>query len=129
MPLHIIGAGLFRTGTSSLKAAIEQVDLGPCYHIEDCLQYREPQAWLAIQDAVRAGKSHGELKHMFDAIWQKPDRTYRAASDCPSQLFYKQLADVYPEAKVVRNLLLQGTHFHMSSLHLRSPDGWAPTMA
>ena len=33
MPLEIIGAGFGRTGTSSLKAALEHLGFGPCHHM------------------------------------------------------------------------------------------------
>jgi Sulfotransferase domain len=104
MPLHIIGAGLCRTGTSSLKAAIEQLDLGPCYHMKENFLNQDSQKWVDIHDAVRAGKSLDELKEMFEAVWQREEKTYKAAVDYPSQVYYKQLADIYPDAKVVRTL-------------------------
>ena len=33
MGLKLIGAGLGRTGTLSIKLALEQLGLGPCYHM------------------------------------------------------------------------------------------------
>jgi hypothetical protein len=33
MPLKVIGAGLGRTGTLSLKAALEQLGFAACYHM------------------------------------------------------------------------------------------------
>ena len=46
MSLWVVGAGLGRTGTTSLKAALEQLLGGPCYHM---LEVRErpadPDAW------------------------------------------------------------------------------------
>jgi hypothetical protein len=35
MALQVIGAGLGRTGTTSLKRALEQLLGGPCYHMLD----------------------------------------------------------------------------------------------
>jgi hypothetical protein len=32
--LRVIGAGMPRTGTTSMKAALEQLGFGPCYHTE-----------------------------------------------------------------------------------------------
>ena len=37
MPLKIIGAGLGRTGTLSLKAALEELGFARCYHMADVL--------------------------------------------------------------------------------------------
>ena len=33
MTLKVIGAGFGRTGTLSLKSALEELGLGPCYHM------------------------------------------------------------------------------------------------
>ena len=33
MPLKVIGAGFGRTGTLSLKIALERIGFGPCYHM------------------------------------------------------------------------------------------------
>lgn len=33
MALKVIGAGLGRTGTLSLKLALEHIGIGPCYHM------------------------------------------------------------------------------------------------
>jgi hypothetical protein len=55
MPLEIIGAGLGRTGTMSLKVAIEKLGLGPCYHMAEL--FADPSripAWLAAADGRQA---------------------------------------------------------------------------
>lgn len=50
MTLRVIGAGLGRTGTNSLKAAIEQLGLGPCHHMIEVLDSAEQVAyWRAAQ--------------------------------------------------------------------------------
>ena len=37
MTLKIIGAGFGRTGTKSLKLALEQLGFGPCHHMEEVM--------------------------------------------------------------------------------------------
>ncbi len=37
MTIKVIGAGQGRTGTASLKFALEQLDFGPCYHMGEVL--------------------------------------------------------------------------------------------
>jgi hypothetical protein len=37
MTLHVIGAGVGRTGTYSLKLAIDQLGLGRCHHMEEVI--------------------------------------------------------------------------------------------
>ncbi len=35
MPLRVIGAGFGRTGTNSLKLALEQLGFGRCHHMKE----------------------------------------------------------------------------------------------
>ena len=35
--MKVIGSGFGRTGTTSIKAALEQLGFGPCYHMEEVL--------------------------------------------------------------------------------------------
>lgn len=98
MTLSVIGAGLPRTGTSSLKAALEQLGLGPCYHMREVVQFPErAQFWV---DAAN-GK-------MMD--WEKVFEGYRSTTDAPGCHFYKELAKRYPDAPVI--------------LSLRNPESW-----
>ena len=36
--MHVIGAGFGRTGTTSLKAALEQLGFDPCYHMMEVIK-------------------------------------------------------------------------------------------
>lgn len=48
MSLKVIGAGFGRTGTMSLKLALEQIGLGPCYHMIEVLPHPSRSAqWAA----------------------------------------------------------------------------------
>ena len=38
MTLKVIGSGFGRTGTLSLKAALEILGFGPCYHMEEVIK-------------------------------------------------------------------------------------------
>ena len=47
MSLSVIGAGYGRTGTLSLKLALEQLGFGPCYHMMEVFKKPDaPQQWL-----------------------------------------------------------------------------------
>ena len=88
MTISVIGAGLGRTGTKSLKLALEALGLGPCYHMEEV--FKSPAApgyWEAVADG--------------QPDWETTFKGYGATVDWPSATFYKQLADVYPDAKVI----------------------------
>src|SRR6516165_3260381 len=98
MPLDVIGAGFGRTGTLSLKLALEQLGFGPCYHMLEVLQ--NPSAagqWEAAADRKAVD-------------WEEVFKGYRATVDWPAATFWRQLADAYPAAKVI--------------LSLRDPAAW-----
>ncbi|GGO80973.1 sulfotransferase family protein [Marinobacterium nitratireducens] len=98
MTLKVIGAGFGRTGTMSMKAALEQLGLGPCYHMVECLP-RGPEHWQKWTDAA---KGHPDWDSIFDG--------FASTVDFPASTSYKALADYYPDAKVV--------------LTVRDPERW-----
>jgi hypothetical protein len=88
MALKIIGAGLGRTGTASLKVALEQLGLGNCYHMSEVLQHPE-----SIPDWINAADGNPD--------WEKIFENYTATVDNPACGFWQELADYYPDAKVI----------------------------
>lgn len=96
--LEVIGAGFGRTGTMSLKVALEQLGFDPCYHMVECMP-RGPGHWRLWEEAVR-GADH------WDAIFEG----FRAAVDFPACASYAALVERYPESKVV--------------LTIRDPERW-----
>jgi len=89
MTLRVVGAGLGRTGTHSLKVALEQLLGGPCYHMLEVIDHPEYiQHW---QDAVDGRP----------VDWDVVFEGYTAAVDWPASAFYKQLAEKYPDAVVL----------------------------
>ena len=98
MSLEVIGAGFGRTGTMSLKVALEELGYGPCYHMVELFEHPEHvQRWEA---AVR-----GEPVN-----WEELLSGYRATVDWPGAAFYGELMKAYPEAKVL--------------LSVRNPQRW-----
>ena len=92
MALELIGAGLGRTGTLSLKAALERLGVGPCYHMIEVLRAPERgQHWL---EGAQTGS------HDWDAIFHG----YRSALDWPTAAYWRELAERYPDAKVLLSL-------------------------
>lgn len=89
MPLSIIGAGLGRTGTLSMKLALERLGLGPCHHMREVFQH--PRLLRHWQHAV-AGRP---------VEWEEVFAGYRSTIDWPSTLFWRELAAAYPEAKII----------------------------
>lgn len=89
MTVRVIGAGVGRTGTYSLKLALEQLGFGPCHHMEEVVKAPERQVplWTA---AVR-----GEAD--FAAAYAG----FGSAVDWPTAAFWRELAAAFPEAKFV----------------------------
>jgi hypothetical protein len=85
--LRVVGAGVGRTGTMSLKAALERLLDGPCYHMKDV----EPEHMPLWQEA--AGSSAPDLTPMLAGC--------TAAVDFPAAGFWRELADANPDAIVL----------------------------
>jgi hypothetical protein len=89
MALRVVGAGLGRTGTNSLKVALEQLLGDPCYHMIEV--FGRPQDVPRWHAAVR-----GET-----VDWDDVFSDYGAAVDWPTSAFWRQIADAYPDAIVL----------------------------
>jgi len=89
MTLRVVGAGLGRTGTQSLKVALEQLLGAPCYHMVEVLQH--PESVRVWQDAID-GKP---------VDWSALMDGYAAAVDWPVVAFWPELADAFPDAVVL----------------------------
>ena len=103
MGLKVIGAGLGRTGTLTLKTALEQLGLGPCHHMVEV--FANPG-----QMGFWRRAAEGEVLD-----WEEIFGTYVSSVDWPSAHFYKELADRYPDARVI--------------LSRRDPERWFESMS
>ncbi len=97
MTLKVIGAGYPRTGTSSLKLALEQLGFGPCHHMREIIM-NPPSAALWVEAAL--GRPD----------WEKVLGGYQSCTDAPGCLFWRELAEAYPAAKIL--------------LSVRDPEAW-----
>jgi hypothetical protein len=103
MKLRVVGAGLGRTGTHSLKLALERLLGAPCYHMVEVFQHPEHvSAWNAA--------AHGRMPD-----WDNLLADYAAAVDWPSAAFWPELCEAYPEALVV--LSIRDTQSWWQSAH------------
>ena len=91
MPLKVIGAGLGRTGTMSLKLALEQLGFGPCFHMAE-LFVNQDRAPLWIDAA--------EGRPNWEAIF----KGFPATTDYPACIYWRELAGAYPNAKLILTL-------------------------
>jgi hypothetical protein len=99
MAINIIGVGVGRTGTYSLRLGINQLGFGPCHHMEEVLKNMDVQVSL-WSEAVKGNAN-------WDAIYDG----YNSAVDWPTAGFYRELIKKYPTAKFI--------------LTERSPESWA----
>ena len=90
--MKVFGAGFGRTGTMSLKFALEKLRIGPCYHMREVVSRPSHiKLWYDI--------SRGEHPN-----WNRLFSGFNSAVDFPVCLFYKQLINKFPEAKFILTL-------------------------
>jgi hypothetical protein len=90
MTLRVVGAGVGRTGTESLKLALEKLLGGRCYHMLEVLQ--QPES--AIPHWEAAGR--GEMPD-----WEQVFRGYVACVDWPAAAYWPEISEAYPDALVL----------------------------
>jgi hypothetical protein len=96
--VKVVGAGFGRTGTMSLKVALETLGFGPCYHMTEVFEHPEhADFWLAAW--------RGE-----PVDWDGVLGGYEATVDWPACTFYEELMERNPDAKVI--------------LTVRDPERW-----
>jgi Sulfotransferase domain len=102
--MRVIGAGFGRTGTTSLKAALQELGFGPSYSLSEVFANPEHVAfWEA------AGGLAGEK-----VDWEGFLAGYGMAVDWPACSFYEELMEAFPEAPVI--------------LTVRDPPEWYESM-
>src|SRR5918992_2133767 len=89
MTIEVIGVGFGRTGTLSLKVALEELGVGPCYHMLEVLP-RSDHKRLWIKQA--------EGRHVD---WSEIFGGYQATVDWPGCYFWRELTAAYPDAKII----------------------------
>jgi hypothetical protein len=96
--VKLIGAGFGRTGTMSLKAALEQIGHGPCFHMIDLIKGEmELPPWKAAAEGEEVD---------FESVLEGWESTI----DWPACTYWERLVEVFPDAKVL--------------LTVRDPDKW-----
>lgn len=98
MPLEVIGPGFGRTGTASLKRALEILGFGPCHHMKEI--FAHPEQVPAWQDIG----AHRPVE------WDSVFAGYRSQVDWPGAHCWRELIAAYPKAKIV--------------LSVRSDESW-----
>jgi hypothetical protein len=100
--LQVIGAGFGRTGTASLRDAVERLGFGPCDHMrENFLHPEQFRLWEAALRRTDAGEP---------IDWRPLLGNYRSIVDWPGAYFWRELTSAHPHARVI--------------LSLRDPERW-----
>src|SRR5438093_5085141 len=98
MTLRVVGAGVGRTGTGSLKLALEKLLGGPCYHMLEVFPRPDHvQKWYAAMQ--------GE-----ETDWDALLDGFVATVDWPACTFWRDLADENLDAPIL--------------LSTRDPEDW-----
>jgi Sulfotransferase domain len=92
MALSVIGSGFGRTGTKSLKEALEQLGFAPCHHMHEIVAHPEQ---VAHWQAIAAGQP---------VNWNDVFAGYKSQVDWPGAHVWRELAAAFPDAKVVHTL-------------------------
>ncbi|VDP96017.1 unnamed protein product [Echinostoma caproni] len=97
-PLLVIGAGICRTGTLTLKTALEILYQKPCYHMMEIVYKHldHVQLWTQVYDRVEQDIDAELPPDLIKQIF----KGYQMTTDIPGCVIYKQLMKIYPEAKV-----------------------------
>lgn len=95
----MISVGFLRTGTTSLKLALEELGFGPCYHLREL-----------IVDPSRAAEWIAVAQDPESTDWKRIFTDYNSAVGTPTTTFWRHIVDAYPAAKVI--------------LTVRNPQDW-----
>lgn len=112
MPLKVVGSGLGRTGTMSLKLALEQLGFGPCHHMVEV--FARPES---VPLWIQADKGQGD----WDAIFQD----FGSMVDYPGAAYWRELATYYPDAKVLHSVRDPDRWFESTQETIFAPTGGA----
>jgi hypothetical protein len=99
MAINIIGVGVGRTGTYSLRLAINQLGYGPCHHMEEVL--KDINVQVPLWSETLKGNTN----------WSAIYKGFNSAVDWPTAGFFRELIKEYPTAKFI--------------LTERNPENWA----
>ncbi|MEU3098709.1 sulfotransferase family protein [Streptomyces sp. NPDC006967] len=114
--LKLINAGLGRTGTTSLKVALDRLGLGPSFHMFDI-----------VGDAARLKRWERIVCEGGSPDWAAAFDGYRSAVDGPCAVYYRQLAEAFPDARLILTVRdaeswYRSTHDTLYQFALRSME-------
>jgi hypothetical protein len=104
MTLQVVGAGLSRVATNSLKLALERLLGAPCYHMNDVFEHPEH---IPVWHAAAQGRMPN---------WHEFLSPYRTAVGWPPAAFWPELSTAFPDAIVL--LAVRDAQSWWESVHI-----------
>jgi hypothetical protein len=98
--VEVIGAGWGRTGTASLKKALEILGY-PTYHMFENFVHKQDAFWIKVAD---------KKEYNFNECFELEKVKFTATVDFPSSQYWREQLKQYPNAKVI--------------LSIRDPEKW-----
>lgn len=93
--MKVIGVGFGRTGTMSLRAALEELGADPCFHMIELItgsdRARDPPHWVRVTNGKQVD-------------WHEVFAPWQATADWPACARWQELVDAFPGATVLLNL-------------------------
>ena len=103
MALQVIGTGFGRTGTDSMREALNILGFGLCHHMFEVIESeRQVNLWRDLLDGAAPD-------------WEALFEGFNSCVDWPSAFFWEELMSVYPDAKML--------------LTWREPESWYASFA
>jgi hypothetical protein len=109
---RVLGAGLPRTGTTSLQAALSQLLGGPTYHMHEVFDHLEH---VPVWREALAGRP---------PEWRSFFADYVAAVDWPASAFWRELTAAFPDAPVVLSVRADASTWWESAQATVLPTAW-----
>ncbi len=109
--IKVIGAGFGRTGTNSLKVALDILGYNT-YHMKENFKHGHYRFWIKVSNEYHNRKdTNDSITTRFDEIFKLDEKEqYTATCDWPSALYWEEQLKQYPNAKVI--------------LTIRDPESW-----
>jgi hypothetical protein len=101
--LRVVGAGVGRTGTESLKVGLERLLGGRCYHMIELIQ--NPDGFRHWARAAR-----GDMPD-----WNEVFADYVACVDWPAAAFWPEISAAYPDALVLLSVRASAEDWYRSA--------------
>jgi predicted naringenin-chalcone synthase len=115
--LKVIGVGFGRTGTMSLKVALDELGVGPCLHAMESLRGERTAAGVMHWDRVANGEP---------IDWQQSFTGWGSTVDWLGARFYPEMLQEWPQAKVILSVRDPEEWYESCDVSLHATSGLQP---